>query len=129
MEAQTTWTALRQNLKTNGITEQQYYDWLVKNTKPPIVDEVLRLIVNHVYHSDEERLIAPPHLRVDKMVIIRFYIRSNSIHLCKNGTLNYFSANGTLFISSFVYPIMFASFIIFHSSNELLGNKDNENVR
>lgn len=66
MEAQTTWTALRQNLKTNGITEQQYYDWLVKNTTPPIVDEVLRLIVNHVYHSDEERLIAPPHLRVDK---------------------------------------------------------------
>lgn len=35
MEAQTTWTALRHNLKTNGITEQQYYDWLVKNTTPP----------------------------------------------------------------------------------------------
>lgn len=66
MEAQTTWTALRHNLKSNGITEQQYYDWLVKNTTPPIVDEVLRLIVNHVYHSDEERLIALTHLRVDK---------------------------------------------------------------
>lgn len=66
MEAQTTWTALRHHLKTNGITEQQYHDWLVKNTTPPIVDEVLRLIVNHVYHSDEERLIAPPHLRVDE---------------------------------------------------------------
>lgn len=66
MEAQTTWTALRHNLKTNGITEQQYYDWLIKNTTPPIMDEILRFIVNHVYHSDEERLIAPPHLRVDK---------------------------------------------------------------
>ncbi len=66
MKAQTTWTALRHHLKANGITEQQYYDWLLKNTTPPIVDEVLRLIVNHVYHSDEERLIAPPHLRVDK---------------------------------------------------------------
>lgn len=65
MEKRTTWTALRHSLKTNGITEQQYYDWLVKNTTPPIVDEVLRLIVNHVYHSDEEQ-IAPPHLRVDK---------------------------------------------------------------
>lgn len=66
MEVQTNWTALRQHLKTNGITESQYYDWLVKNTTPPVADEVLRLIVNHVYHSDEERLIAPSHLRVDK---------------------------------------------------------------
>jgi len=62
----TSWAALRKKLKENGITEQQYYDFLVKNTTPPIVDEELRLIVNHVYHSEEERLIAPPHLRVDK---------------------------------------------------------------
>lgn len=66
MKTQMTWTALRKQLKERGITEQQYYDWLVKNTTPPIVDEVLRLIVNHVYHSDDEHLIAPPHLQVDK---------------------------------------------------------------
>lgn len=61
-----TWTDLRKRLKEKGITEQQYYDLLVKNTTPPIVDEVLRLIVNHVYHSHEERLIAPLHLQVDE---------------------------------------------------------------
>lgn len=66
MKTQMTWTALRKQLKERGITEQQYYDWLVNNTTPPIVDEVLRLIVNHVYHSDKEHLIAPPHLQVDK---------------------------------------------------------------
>ena len=66
MENETSWAALRKKLKGNGITEQQYYDFLHRNTIPPIVDEVLRLIVNHVYHSDEERLIAPPHLRVDE---------------------------------------------------------------
>lgn len=66
MKSRMTWTALRKQLKERGITEHQYYDWLVKNTTPPIVDEVLHLIVNHVYHSDEERLIAPLHLRVDK---------------------------------------------------------------
>ncbi len=59
-------TDLRKRLKEKGITEQQYYDLLVKNTTPPIVDEVLRLIVNHVYHSHEERLIAPLHLQVDE---------------------------------------------------------------
>lgn len=66
IESSNTWTALRKQLKERGITEQQYYDWLVKNTTPPIVDEVLRLIVNHVYHSDEERLIAPPILLIDE---------------------------------------------------------------
>ena len=60
------WTDLRKRLKEKGITEQQYYDLLVKNTTPPIVDEVLRLIVNHVYHSHEERLIAPLHLQIDE---------------------------------------------------------------
>lgn len=60
------WTALRKQLKEKGITEQQYYDLLVKNTTPPIVDEILRLIVNHVYHSDEERLTSPLHLQVDE---------------------------------------------------------------
>lgn len=60
------WTDLRKRLKEKGITEQQYYDLLVKNTTPPIVDEVLHLIVNHVYHSDEERLTAPLHLQVDE---------------------------------------------------------------
>lgn len=60
------WSDLRKRLKEKGITEQQYYDLLVKNTTPPIVDEILRLIVNHVYHSHEERLIAPLHLQVDE---------------------------------------------------------------
>lgn len=66
MKTYISWSELRKQLKEKGVTEQQYYEWLIKNTTPPIVDEVLRLIVNHVYHSDEERLIAPPHLRVDK---------------------------------------------------------------
>ncbi len=61
-----TWSEVRKFVKENGITEQQYYGWLVRNTTPPVVEEVLHLIVNHVYHSDKENLIAPPHLRIDE---------------------------------------------------------------
>lgn len=61
-----TWAEVREFVKKKNIGEQQFYSYLQKNTTPPIVDEELRLIVNHVYHSEEERLIAPPHLRIDK---------------------------------------------------------------
>ena len=61
-----TWAEVRDLVKRNNINEQQFYSYLQKNTRPPIVDEVLRLIVNHVFHSEEEHLFAPPHLRIDK---------------------------------------------------------------
>lgn len=61
-----TWTEVRAFVKKNNISEQQFYLYLQKNTTPPVVDEVIRLIVNHVFHSEDERLIAPPHLRIDE---------------------------------------------------------------
>lgn len=61
-----TWAEVRDLVNRNNISEQQFYSYLQKNTKPPIVDEVLRLIVNHVFHSEEGHLFAPSHLRIDK---------------------------------------------------------------
>ena len=60
------WSDVREYVRKHGITEQQFYSWLIRNTTPPVVEEVLHLIVNHVYHSEEDYLIAPPHLRIDK---------------------------------------------------------------
>ena len=66
MNTDLSWSEERRIVKEKGITEQQYYDWLSMNTIPPVVDEVLRLIVNHVFHSNAEELIAPPHLQIDE---------------------------------------------------------------
>lgn len=61
-----TWNEVMDFVKKNNIGELQFYSYLQKNTKPPVADEEIGLIVNHVFHSEKERLIAPPHLRIDK---------------------------------------------------------------
>lgn len=57
-----TWTSLREEVKKKGITEKQFYDLLVKADKGESEEEMLQLITNHVFHSTEEHLYAPPHL-------------------------------------------------------------------
>lgn len=57
------WTSLREEIKEKGITEKQFYIWLVKADKGESEKEKLQLITNHVFHSIEEHLYAPPHLR------------------------------------------------------------------
>lgn len=56
-------TELRKLLKERNISEQQFRDWLIKEDAGSSPKERLELIVNHVYHSTEEHLYAPPHLR------------------------------------------------------------------
>ena len=55
------WSELRKELKEKGITEEQFYNWLVKADKGESSEEILQLITNHVFHSTEEHLYAPPH--------------------------------------------------------------------
>lgn len=54
------WTSLREEIKEKGITEKQFYNWLVKADKGESEEEMLQLITNHVFHSTEEHLYAPP---------------------------------------------------------------------
>ncbi|WP_147348251.1 hypothetical protein [Odoribacter splanchnicus] len=58
-----TWSEIRKELKEKGITEKQFHNWLVKADKGESPEEMLQLITNHVFHSTEEHLYAPPHLR------------------------------------------------------------------
>lgn len=57
------WLEVRQFVKDQNISEQQFHDWLIEKDAGESPKEILELIVNHVYHSTEEHLYAPPHLR------------------------------------------------------------------
>ena len=57
------WSKLRQILKERNINEQKFRNWLIKKDARASPIEILELIINHVYHSTEEHLFAPPHLR------------------------------------------------------------------
>lgn len=57
------WLEVRQFVKDQNISEQQFRDWLIEKDAGESPKEILELIVNHVYHSTEEHLYAPPHLR------------------------------------------------------------------
>ena len=56
------WLEVRQFVKDQNISEQQFRDWLIEKDAGESPKEILELIVNHVYHSTEEHLYAPPHL-------------------------------------------------------------------
>ena len=58
-----TWSEVRQFVKDRNISEQQFRDYLIKKDKGASPKEILELIINHVYHSSEEHLYAPLHLR------------------------------------------------------------------
>lgn len=47
-----TWAEVRDFVKRNNMSEQQFYPYLQKITKPPVVEEELRLIVNHVFRTN-----------------------------------------------------------------------------
>ena len=57
------WSEVRQFVKDQNISEQQFRDWLIEKDAGESPKEILELIVNHVYHSTEEHLYAPLHLR------------------------------------------------------------------
>lgn len=57
------WSEVRQFVKDRNISEQQFRDWLIEKDGGESPKERLELIVNHVYHSMEEHLYAPLHLR------------------------------------------------------------------
>ena len=57
------WLEIRQFVKDQNISEQQFRNWLIEKDAGESPKEILELIVNHVYHSTEEHLYAPPHLR------------------------------------------------------------------
>lgn len=54
---------MRAFVKENNITEEKFYKAFKKLDNGRSCDEILRLITNHIYHSTEEHLYAPPHLR------------------------------------------------------------------
>ena len=57
------WTEARQIIKERNISEEKFREWLIEKDAGASPKETLELIVNHVYHSTEEHLYAPPHLR------------------------------------------------------------------
>lgn len=57
------WSEVRQLIKDKIINEQQFRNWLMQKDAGVSPKEILELIVNHVYHSMEEHLYAPVHLR------------------------------------------------------------------
>lgn len=52
----------RRFLKEKGITEEQFYKWLVRIDKGESEKESLKFMVDKLYHSSEEHVYAPPHL-------------------------------------------------------------------
>lgn len=59
----TTFKEVRRIVKERNISEQQFLKWLIKEDAGQSPKEILELITNHIYHSSEEHLVAPPHLR------------------------------------------------------------------
>lgn len=56
------WTEARRIIKERNISEEQFRNWLIKNDYVKSYQDLLELIVHHLYHSSEEHLYAPPHL-------------------------------------------------------------------
>lgn len=63
MEDHISFTEMRKVLRKNGVSERVFYRRLVKLDNGTSPMELLKLITNHLYHSEEEELYAPPHLR------------------------------------------------------------------
>lgn len=57
------WSEVRQFVKDRNISKQKFRSWLIEKDKGASSLEKLELIANHVYHSTEEHLYAPLHLR------------------------------------------------------------------
>lgn len=58
-----TWAEARQIVKERNINERQFRNWLYTKDAGQSPEELLDLIVQHLYHSTEDVLYAPPHLR------------------------------------------------------------------
>ncbi len=58
-----TWSELRKLLKERNISETKFQQRLIRLDNGRSRKEILNLITYHVYHSIEEHLYAPPHLR------------------------------------------------------------------
>lgn len=63
MKNHISFTEMRKVLRKNGVSEKVFYRRLVKLDNGTSPTELLKLITNHLYHSEEEELYAPPHLR------------------------------------------------------------------
>ena len=57
-----TWAEARQIVNVRNISEQQFRDWYKSKDYSESYQNLLELIVHHVYHSTSEKLIAPLHL-------------------------------------------------------------------
>lgn len=57
-----TWAEARQIVNERSISEQQFRDWYKSKDYSESYQNLLELIVHHVYHSTSEKLIAPLHL-------------------------------------------------------------------
>ena len=57
-----TWAEARQIVKERNISEQQFRDWYKSKDYSELYQNLLELIVHHVYHSTSEKLIASLHL-------------------------------------------------------------------
>lgn len=58
-----TWAEVRLIVKERNISEQQFIKWLTEKDAEQSPKELLELITHHIYHSTEEHLYAPSHLR------------------------------------------------------------------
>lgn len=56
------WTEARRIIKERNISEEKFREWLIRTDYVKSYQNLLELIVNHVYHSTEEHLYAPSHL-------------------------------------------------------------------
>lgn len=57
------WNELRELLKERNISEAKFHQRLIRLDNGRSPKEILELITHHVYHSTEEHLYVPPHLR------------------------------------------------------------------
>ena len=57
-----TWAEARQIVNERNISEQQFRDWYKSKDYSESYQNLLELIVHHIYHSTSEKLIAPLHL-------------------------------------------------------------------
>lgn len=57
-----TFAEVRQIIKERNISEGKFREWLIKNDYVKSYQDLLELIVHHLYHSTEEHLYAPSHL-------------------------------------------------------------------
>lgn len=57
------WSEIRKAIRERNISETIFHQQLVKLDNRRSPKEILELITHHIYHSTEEHLYAPPHLR------------------------------------------------------------------